>query len=217
MNYPVLFVNFKTYRRGTGERAEELAKLCEEVSEDTGERVVPVVQVADLFRVSRTVGIPVYAQRVDSVNYGSNTGSVLPEALVQNGASGVIINHSEDRRSDDVIRKCLERTKKQGLETMVCAKDPKEAERISSIGPDMVAIEPPELIGGDVSVSEARPELITEAIEKVSQPLVCGAGIKNKEDVEKALDLGADGIFVASGIVESDDPEEKIRKMISPF
>ncbi len=217
MNYPALFVNFKTYRKGTGEKAAELAQVCENVSRETNESVVPVVQTADLYRVSRVVDVPFYGQRIDPVGYGSNTGKVLPEALVQNGASGVVINHSEDRRSKDVIRKCLERAEKQDLESMVCAKDPEEAGKISGFGPDMVAIEPPELIGGDVSVSDAKPELITEAVEKVNQPLICGAGIKKREDVEKALDLGADGIFVASGIVKSEDPEERIRKMVSSF
>ncbi|MFP4117079.1 MAG: triose-phosphate isomerase [Candidatus Aenigmatarchaeota archaeon] len=217
MNYPVLFVNFKTYRKGTGEEAAELAKICENVSREVNKSIAPVVQVADLYRVSRVVDIPIYAQRIDPVGYGSNTGSVLPESLVQNGASGVVINHSEDRRSKDVVRKCLEKAEKQDLETMVCAKDPEEAGKISSFNPGMVAVEPPELIGGDVSVGDAKPELITEAVGKVNQPLICGAGIKDKKDVERALDLGADGVFVASGIVKSDDPEEKIKEMVKPF
>ncbi len=217
MNFPVLFVNFKTYREATGEKAVELARICQNVSRQTNKQVVPVVQVSDLYRVSKTVDIPVYVQRVDPVTYGSNTGSVLPEGLKQNGASGVVINHSEDRRTDDVVRRCLERCRDQKLEAMVCAKNPSEAESISSMNPDIVAIEPPEFIGGDISVSNAKPKIITRSRKKVSQPLICGAGIRKKEDVQKAIDLGADGIFVASGVVKTEDPENSIKKLVSPF
>jgi Thiazole biosynthesis protein ThiG. len=34
---------------------------------------------------------------------------------------------------------------------------------------------------------------------------LCGAGIKNREDVAKAIELGSDGILLASGIVKAKD------------
>ncbi len=217
MELPALFVNFKTYEEGTGGKAEELAGLCEDIFLDTEKTIVPVVQVSDLHRVSQKVDIHIYGQRMDPVGYGSNTGHVLPEGLKSNGASGVIINHSEDRREEDIIRRCIDRASGLGLKTMVCAKDPEEAGKISQMGPDIVAIEPPELIGGDVSVSTAKPEVIRQSLERVSQPLICGAGIKSREDVEVALDLGAEGVFVASGVVKSDNPREKLRELVQPL
>lgn len=217
MKFPILFVNFKTYEKGTGEDADKLAEICEKVAEDTGKNIIPVVQLADLCRISEKVDIPVFAQRIDPVNYGSNTGHVLPESLEENGADGVVINHSEDRRRIDVLEAAVGRAKDVGLKTLVCANNPKVAEAVDSFRPDVIAIEPPELIGGDISVSSAKPSVITNSVEKVQTPVICGAGIKTKEDVERALELGARGIFVASGIVKSDDPEKKIGELTEPF
>ncbi|PIU34492.1 triose-phosphate isomerase, partial [Candidatus Shapirobacteria bacterium CG07_land_8_20_14_0_80_39_18] len=47
-----VFVNFKTYPRGTGEKAVELAKAIREVSQVSGEsgiQIIPVVQAVDVF------------------------------------------------------------------------------------------------------------------------------------------------------------------------
>ncbi len=217
MELPALFVNFKTYEEGTGEKAESLAELCENISLETKKTIVPVVQVSDLYRVSRVVDIPVYSQTVDPVGYGSNTGSVLPEGLKKNGAHGAVINHFEDRKDFSAIERCINRSNELFLETMVCAKDPEEAGEISQLDPDLVAIEPPELIGSDASVSTVKPEIITESLEKVSQPLICGAGIKSREDVERAVRLGADGVFVASGVVKAGNIEEEIRELVEPL
>lgn len=217
MNFPVLFVNFKTYRKGTSRSAEKLAETCEELVEETGKNIIPVVQVGDLYRVSEKVDIPVYTQTIDPIDYGSWTGHVLPEGLVKNGAEGVVVNHSEDKRKVKVVGDCIGRAKSVDLNTLVCAETPAKVETISSFNPEVIAIEPPELIGGDVSVSSARPSLITDSVEKTDTPVICGAGIKTKEDVEKALELGARGIFVASGIVKAKDPEERTRELIKPF
>lgn len=217
MNFPVLFVNFKTYEKGTGKSAEELAGACEKLVRETGSSIVPVLQIGDLYRVSQKVDVPIYAQTIDPIGYGSHTGHVLPEDLVKNGAEGVVLNHSEDKREMKVVEACIERAEDVGLKTLACAERPEKVETISSFGSDLIAIEPPELIGGDISVSDARPSLIKKSVERTETPVICGAGIKTKEDVEKALELGAKGIFVASGIVKAKDPEEKIRELTEPF
>jgi triosephosphate isomerase len=38
--------------------------------------------------------------------------------------------------------------------------------------------------------------------------VLCGAGITNKEDVKKALELGTVGVLVASGIVKAENPKK---------
>jgi triosephosphate isomerase len=217
MEFPVLFVNFKTYERGTAANAEVLARVCERIASKTEENIIPVAQIGDLYRVSRNLQIPIYAQTIDPIKYGSNTGHILPEDIVKNGAEGVVINHSEHRREVKVIGDCINRAQEVGLKTMVCADTAEKIEAISAFDPDLLAIEPPELIGGDVSVSSAEPSLISHSVEKTDIPVICGAGIKTSEDVEKALKLGAEGIFVASGIVEADNPEEEIEELVGPF
>jgi triosephosphate isomerase len=75
------------------------------------------------------------------------------------------------------------------------------------MGADFVAVEPPELIGGDISVSTANPELISDAVATIGAgKVLVGAGIKNAEDVRIALKLGAVGVLVASGVVKAADP-----------
>jgi triosephosphate isomerase len=86
--------------------------------------------------------------------------------------------------------------------------------------PDMIAIEPPELIGTGISVSKARPELITESVKQIrkvngSVKILCGAGVTTAEDVSKALELGSEGVLVASGVVKSKDPRTILRSMAS--
>ena len=90
-----------------------------------------------------------------------------------------------------------------------------------SVKPDFIAVEPPDLIGGDVSVSTAKPELISDSVKAVhavaSIPVITGAGIKNSADARKALELGTEGVFVASGIVKAQNPEKAIDELLEGF
>ena len=45
--------------------------------------------------------------------------------------------------------------------------------------------------------------------------VLCGAGVKNGKDVAKALELGSDGVLLASGIVKAKDKEKVIRDLAS--
>lgn len=219
MKTPIIVVNFKAYEKSTGWNAEVLSKLCEKISFETGKTIVVAVQEADIYRVATEVKIPVFAQHIDPVEFGAHTGSILAEDVKENGAVGTLLNHAERRISPEVIEKSIRRAKEVGLITIVCAPTPELAEKIASFNPDFIAIEPPELIGGDVSVSTAEPEIITGTIKKVHSvakiPVLCGAGIKNKNDVERAIRLGAKGILLASGVTKSDNPEKVLRELVN--
>jgi len=218
---PVLFINFKAYEQATGDNAVRLAKAAEKAASGFSGSVVLVVQAAALRLVSGSVRLPVFAQHVDPVAYGSNTGKVLPEAVKQAGAVGTVLNHAENKQSNEFVEAAVARAKSVGLEVMVCAESIERAKEIAGFEakPDLVAVEPPELIGGDVSVSTASPELISNAVEAVKEidsgiSVVTGAGIKNASDAEKAAELGTIGVFVASGIVKADNPEEAINGLL---
>ncbi len=216
---PFLVVNFKTYKQATGQQAVKLAKICEKVAKKTKVHVIIAVQNVDLFRVSSEVSIPVYAEHIDPVSYGANTGKDLPEALVENGAAGVLINHSEDRAELAQIEDDIKRAKGVGLMTIVCAPTSESSESIAVFAPDFIAVEPPELIGGDVSVSKAKPELIAKTVKLVHKvnkevPVLCGAGIKDHDDVKIAIKLGCEGILVASGVTKAEDPEKALLDLI---
>jgi len=222
MRFPVLFINFKTYAESTGTAAVALASLAKEVSSRKNCNIIIVAQPTDIQMISG-LGLPVFAQHTDPVSYGGNTGSILPEAVKQAGAQGTVLNHAERKLTDDVLEKSISRCRAAGLLVMACAETTERAVRIASFShkPDLIAVEPPELIGGDISVSTARPEIISDTVKAVHAiakiPLITGAGIKNGKDVHKALELGCKGVFVASGIIKSLDRKKAIEDIVSGF
>ena len=85
----------------------------------------------------------------------------------------------------------------------------------SLMKPDMVAIEPPELIGSGRAVSKEKPEVIENSVRKIravnnSVRILCGAGISTGDDVYAALKLGAQGILVASGVIKAPNPAQVV-------
>jgi triosephosphate isomerase len=44
--------------------------------------------------------------------------------------------------------------------------------------------------------------------------VLCGAGIKSENDVRRAMELGAKGILVASGVVKAKDIEKSMENLI---
>jgi len=224
LKLPVLFINFKTYAEATGQKAVELAKSAESVSKETGASIALVVQAVDLKEVSQAVSLPVFAQHIDPVVFGSSTGHILPEAVKEAGAIGTVLNHAENKRDNEFLQKAIVRAKEVGLGVMVCAESIERAKEIASFPdkPNLIAIEPPELIGGDISVSTANPDLISNGVKVVKNTsakieVITGAGVKGGADVAKALKLGTKGVFVASGIVKSDNKEEAIKGLVGGF
>ncbi|HVH16099.1 MAG TPA: triose-phosphate isomerase [Candidatus Angelobacter sp.] len=214
----LLVVNFKTYIESTGKRAIELARVAEEVSRETGANIIVAPQFTDIEPVSKTVDIPVFSQHIDSVKPGANTGHVLAEAVKSAGAEGSLLNHSEKRISRSEIAQSLKLCADTDLLSLVCADTAEASFDVAKMLPDMIAIEPPELIGTGISVSKARPDLIAESVKGIRKvnhtvKVLCGAGVTTAEDVSKALELGSEGVLVASGIVKSKDPRAILQSM----
>jgi triosephosphate isomerase len=208
---PAIIVNFKTYLESTGKKAVELAKKAERVCRETNIYVGVAPQVADLSTVAQAVEIPVFAQHVDPIKPGGYTGHVLVEAVKEAGAIGTLINHSERRLKLSDIDEVLKLTREKGLMSIICANNPATSVAASSLKPDMVAIEPPELIGTGIPVSKAQPEIVMGTVRLVREvnkkvTILCGAGISHGEDVSAAMKLGTEGVLVASGIVKAKDP-----------
>lgn len=219
MKLPLILVNFKTYPKALGKNAIKLAKICEFVSKKYDVNIGVAPQLLDLSIVAAKVKIPVFAQHIDPVERdGKRTGHILAENLKKIGVTGTLISHSERRLKLNEIKKCVEVARKFGLISVVCSEDPEKSEKIAKFGPNFIAIEPPELIGTGISVSKARPEVVTKTIKKIKKvnkkvKVLCGAGITTGEDVKKALKLGTVGILVASGVVEAKNP----RKVLEDF
>lgn len=218
----MIFINFKTYASGTGEFAITMAKLIEEVSREYGINIVSVVQPMDLREVSLEVSNEVWSQKIDPVEFGAHTGSILPESVANDGAVGTLLNHSENRFSDfETLEKAHTRAREVGLKTLIFAKDVEELAKISELKPDFISYEPPELIGNkEISVATAKPEIIIKAFQiskKCGIPLIVGAGVHSAFDVKKCLELGAVGVAVASDIMNAIDPKKELLDLINGF
>jgi len=218
----MIFLNYKTYESGTGNKAVLVSKMVEEVSHSSGIKIIPVVQVNDIKEIVSSVFIEIWSQKVDAVEYGAHTGSVLPESVVEDGAMGTVLNHSENRLPDfETLAKTHDRAREVGLKTLVFAKDLGELEKVASLNPDYISYEPPSLIGSkDVSVATAEPEIIAKAAEiskKSGIPLIVGAGVHSAEDVKKCLELGAIGIAVASDVMNADDPKTELLDLVEGY
>ncbi|MDP2642285.1 MAG: triose-phosphate isomerase [Candidatus Peregrinibacteria bacterium] len=216
MKLPLILVNFKAYEQGTGGSAVALAKIHERVAKETGANICIAVSALDLVKVCEAVSIPVFAQHTDFVGYGGHTGHILPDMVKGVGAYGTLLNHAEFQLENENLEKCINAAKRAGLFVIACANDGDRAKKISGFNPDLVAVEPPELIGGDLSVSKTEPAIIEKAVELVgSGNVLVGAGIKDGEDVRIALALGASGVLLASGVVRADDPYSVLMDLVS--
>jgi len=216
----LIVLNFKTYRESTGSEALRLAQICEDISRDYGVQIVIVPQVADIWAISKAVKIPVYAQHVDGVGYGGFTGHVTAASLKAAGAAGSLINHSERRLTLADIEASCAAARRSGLQTVICTNNEATTAAAAALSPEYVAIEPPELIGTGVSVSKADPGIIERsvlAVKKVNPgvKVLTGAGISTGECVRIALDLGTDGVLLASGVVKAKDPALVLRDLVS--
>ena len=150
---------------------------------------------------------------------GSATGWMTPTMVKGCGAVGTLINHSEHKISQNLIVECVKLSKGAELVTVVCADNVQSAAQVAGSGPDFVAVEPPELIGGNVSVTTANPRVIEETVEAVKKvngsiSVLCGAGVKTGEDVKAALDLGTSGVLLASGVVKAKDPRAVLLDLV---
>jgi triosephosphate isomerase len=215
-----ILVNFKTYKEGTGEKAVKLAKVCEQVSKEKRVEIIPVVQVVDLFRVKREVKIPVWVQNVDWQPQGQFTGFTNLEAIIEAGAGGTLLNHSEHQIPPGTVRQTLARCSKFNVQdskfkVMVCCKTLGQMEKLVKFEPDYLAYEIAELIGTTTSICETVPRAIEHAVEICGQvPLIVGAGVHSKKDLKVARKLGAKGVLIASAVVLAKDPEKKLEELI---
>lgn len=203
----MFIINFKNYEEIAGAKALNLAKIVEKVSKKYQIKIAVAPPQHLLTEITRC-NIPVLAQHLDIAKIGSTTGFMVPEIVKKSLVSGSLINHSEHRIPGNQISELVSRLKKLGMISVVCVKDISEARKYAKLNPDYIAIEPPELIGTGKAVSKERPEIITRSVIAVKQAknstkLLCGAGIVSGEDVAKAIQLGAKGILVASGIVKA--------------
>jgi triosephosphate isomerase len=220
---PRIVVNAKAYAEATGAAASlRLARACARVADATGQGIAlapPQMELAALGRRS-ALRVPLLAQHCDPNPPGAATGWVTAEAVAAAGARGSLVNHAEHKRPHAEVAATVGRLHAAGLWSLLCADSLAEARALAALQPTMLAVEPPELIGGDVSVTTADPSIVSDAAKAVRKVaprtmVLCGAGVKTGEDVAAALRLGAHGVLLASGVVKAKDPAAALRDLAS--
>jgi triosephosphate isomerase len=217
MDEPLVVVNFKTYSTALGGAAQRLAQQM--AATNSNARMVAVVSAFDLSSISSISGLEVWSQHLDPVGQGSHTGWLEPETAIERGAVGTIINHAEHKVSIDHVSKLMSMLP-EGFPICACAADVEEARALAKLGPTFIAVEPPELIGGDISVTSADPAIVSDTVDAVKEVnpnvrVLCGAGVKNGADVAMAIELGTEGVLLASGVTKAADPAAVLADLVS--
>ncbi|WP_342676725.1 triose-phosphate isomerase [Methanofollis sp. UBA420] len=220
MATPLILVNLKAYTEGMGERAATIAAAAATVSGESGIVIGVAPAFTDLAAIASRFSIPVYAQHIDGVSPGAYTGHVTAAQVKAVGATGTLINHSERRLTLADIDASLSAARSAGLKTVICTNNETTTAAAAALAPDYVAIEPPELIGTGVSVSRADPGIIERSVAAVRAvnpqvKVLTGAGISTGECVKIALELGTDGVLLASSVVKAKDPAAVLRNLVS--
>ena len=207
---PLIVVNFKTYETAMGAKAVELAKAMERAS-NSNVRMVAVVSAFDLHSVQQAAPtLEVWSQHLDPVGKGSFTGWLQPDNAIERGAKGTIIEHVKE----------LMNQLPSSFPICACAADVDEAHQLAELGPTFIAVEPPELIGGDISVTTADPTIVSDTVTAVQSinpdvRVLCGAGVKDGDDVRTAVELGAHGVLLASGVTKAKNVEDVLANLVA--
>ncbi len=216
---PLIVVNFKTYATAMGQRAVDLAQAMERASKDHV-RMIAVVSAFDLHAVKQAApSLEVWSQHLDPVGQGSFTGWLQPKNAIERGAQGTIINHAEHKVDIEHVQQLMQQLPDE-FPMCACAADVDEAHQLAELGPTFIAVEPPELIGGDVSVTTADPAIVFDTVNAVRAinphvRVLCGAGVKDGKDVKTAVELGAHGVLLASGVTKASDVDVVLADLVA--
>ena len=219
MAEPMIVVNFKTYASASGEAAASLLEAMQAHANGPA-TMVATVSAFDLGALGSNNGdVHVWAQHLDPVGLGGYTGWLEPQTAIARGASGTLINHAEHKVDLGHVERLLAMLPDE-FPVCACAADVDEAKALAALNPTFIAVEPPELIGGDISVTTADPSIVSETVAAVKAVnpnvrVLCGAGVKNGQDVAKALELGAEGVLLASGVTKASDVHAVLADLVS--
>ena len=201
-----------------GQQALELARIAEEASRETEVAVIYTPQLTDLHLIAEnTSGLYLCAQHMDPLYPGRGQGSILPEAVKAAGAKCVMLNHAERPVALDALARTIGRAREVDLISIICASSCAQAVACAALHPDIIVVEPSELIGTGVASDQTLVEASTRSVKNVSPEIqvLQGAGIASAEDVYRVIYAGADATGSSSAICKAADPGKMLREMLA--
>ena len=201
-----------------GEDVIELAKAADAASEKYDVDIIFTTPIVEIARVkAATKHVHVFAPHMDPLRPGRGLADILPESLVAAGAEGVMLNHVEKPLGLHVLKETIERADEVGLTTIVCTDSCTEASMVAKLQPNIIVVEPSELIGTGISCGPAYVEAATRAVKDVDPDILVltAAGISNGQDVYDTIIAGADATGSSSGIAKAADRAAMVDEMIA--
>lgn len=129
------------------------------------------------------------------------------------GAAAVllILATTPDPLALDLYRLALDR----GLEVVVEIHTRRELERALTLSPAIVGINNRDILNletdsGDVRVTEELAPLVPGGILKISE-----SSLQNQEDIQRAIDAGADAVLVGTALLRAADPPAFLSRLVT--
>jgi triosephosphate isomerase len=201
-----------------GDAVLEYARVVDAAAAKYDIDVLFIAPYTEIRRVAEnTKKLIVLAPYMDTLRPGRGMADVLPEAIKEAGAKGVVMNHCERPMTLSAIKKTIDRANELDLLSFACADSIPEAKAIAQLHPDIINPEPSELIGSN-EASDMTYVIETLRVIKDLFPDILveqAAGITNGRQVYEFIMAGNDAAGSASGILNSPDPYAMADEMIS--
>lgn len=200
-----------------GRRVLKLAQEIDKIAHKYDLDVIVTPQYTDIrVLAENTKYIHVYAQHMDPLRPGRGLGSVLPEAIKEAGAVGVMLNHAEKKLTLPVIQETIARADEVGLASIVCADTVDEIMAVAHMSPNLIVAEPTELIGTGVASDMSYVKETIKAVREIDPRIMVlqGAGISCPQDVANVIMAGAEATGCTSGVIRAENPEAAAEEML---
>lgn len=213
----MIFLALKTYKETTSDEGIKRLSPVKKVSEEFNVPIIAVAQATEIYRIKKELYIEVWAQHIDPIDPGRNTGWISPFSVKEAGATGVLINHSEHKLKEEVILETIKKARQYDLKTLLIGQTAEMVKRFDSYDIDYLSFEKEDLIASTVSMIDQQEETIKSLVKTIKHPLIIGAGINDGEDARKSKVAGAAGILMATYFVTASDSEQKLKELAEGF
>ncbi len=213
----MIFLALKTYKETTSNEGIKKLSSVKKVSEEFNIPIIAVAQATEIYRIKKELDIEVWAQHIDPIDPGRNTGWISPFSVKEAGATGVLINHSEHKLKEEVILETIKKARQYNLKTLLIGQTVEMVKRFDSYDIDYLSFEKEDLIASTISMIDQQEETIKSLVKTIKHPLIIGAGINDGEDARKSKAAGAAGILMATYFIQASDPEQKLKELAEGF
>ena len=213
----MIFLALKTYKETTSNEGIKKLSSVKKVSEEFNIPIIAVAQATEIYRIKKELDIEVWAQHIDPIDPGRNTGWISPFSVKEAGATGVLINHSEHKLKEEVILETIKKARQYNLKTLLIGQTVEMVKRFDSYDIDYLSFEKEDLIASTISMIDQQEETIKSLVKTIKHPLIIGAGINDGEDARKSKAAGAAGILMATYFIQAPDPEQKLKELAEGF